>query len=253
MINLARVFFLRDLAMERAHKFHFLLQIADGLVKISIFYFIGRHLDPDYFAFVFAGIIFGRFFHFFSSVFTDFLKHEQHRGTIEALMCAPPAFPSTAYAAAAAKLPRFTVEIIALASTGSALGLKFRATDIAGVAALCAITAAGFAATGIFFAGMSLDIKRSEQAGWLFSSLVEILSGVYFPAERLPGAVGRISSYLPTTVLLDMWRGALSGNAPGFGSILMTGAAAILLIFAADAYFRNALRRAAKRGDASIY
>ncbi|MDI6757523.1 MAG: ABC transporter permease, partial [Endomicrobiia bacterium] len=204
-------------------------------------------------AFVFAGIIFGRFFHFFSSVFTDFLKHEQHRGTMEHLMCAPTAFSSTAYAAAAAKLPRFAVEITALAWTGFALGLRFRPTDIAGVAALCVITAAGFAATGIFFAGLALDIKRSEQAGWLFSSLVEILSGVYFPATRLPGAVGWISSHLPTTALLDMWRGALSGNAPRFGNLLLAGATAILMIFAADAYFRRALRGAARRGDVSIY
>lgn len=253
MINLARVFFLRDMAMERAHKFHFLIQIADGLIKVSIFYFIGRHLDGGYFAFVFAGIIFGRFFHFFSSVFTDFLKHEQHRGTMDALMCAPTPFPTTAYAASAARAPRFAAEIIALTLTGFALGLRFSAADIAGVAALCVITAAGFAGTGIFFAGMALDIKRSEQAGWLFASFVEILSGVYFPAARLPDALGRISSYLPTTALLDMWRGALAGNAPAFKKFLTAGAVAAVLIFAADAYFRKALRRAAARGDASIY
>ncbi|PKN02036.1 MAG: hypothetical protein CVU77_01055 [Elusimicrobia bacterium HGW-Elusimicrobia-1] len=252
-LKLLKTFFLRDMAIERAYKFRFFISAADGLTKAVIFYFIGRHLSPAYFAYVFAGIVFGRFFHYFSSAFTNFIKHEQHRGTMDMIAASPAGVPTAAYAAVAAGLPRFILEISALAAAGAALGLGAKISSTPAIAAAAVITSVFFAAIGVTFAGLAFDVKRSEQSGWLFASLVEILSGVYFPTEALPPALRGIASRLPTTILLDMWRAALSGEGNGFVPVALAAAAAALSLSAADFYFRGALRRAMKRGDASIY
>jgi ABC-type polysaccharide/polyol phosphate export permease len=241
------------MAIERAYKFRFFISAADGLIKAGIFYFISRHLSPDYFGYVFAGIVFGRFFHYFVSAFTNFIKHEQHRGTMDMLAASTAGLPATVYAAVAAGLPRFAMEMSVLAAAGAALGLSAKISALPEIAAMAVITSVFFAATGIAFAGLAFDVKRSEQSGWLFASLIEILSGVYFPAAALPAALGAISARLPTTILLNMWRAAMEAKGNGLVNIALAAAVSAISLSAADFYFRGALRRAMKRGDATVY
>ena len=63
-----------------------------------------------------------------------------------------------------------------------------------------------WASMGLAAASIVMYIKRGDPVSWVVSTMVDLLSGVYFPITILPQYVQHVSRFFPTTVALTAWR-----------------------------------------------
>ncbi len=214
-MNLISTFIRREILREKVYRFHLAARIIEGIVKIATFYFIGKYLAPSYFSYVFVGLVFGRTLYFFSSLPIDFIKHEQHWGTMEAVIVGKRSFMEVLLSYSAAKTVIYYFVEIGVYFIGGMIGgfLKGYTVVEIGAALLMVfpywvVSVILFWSGGIVLAAFSLKIKKIEQSLWPAVAFLEIMSGVYFPTENLPDLffIKRVAAFLPTTHLLDKWR-----------------------------------------------
>lgn len=251
--NVCLAFLKRDFLIEKSYRFSFTVQILDGILKVGIFYFISGFLSADYFSFVFAGLIFSRFFQFFLGVFTNFIKQEQYWGTIEPLFSAPGGHGMIFTAAFFGKFVFFFAEIIVYLLIGFFSVYKVPFIRVVLFAVVVCFTALFFAAFGLISAGFVLKFKKGDPVNWFFSGIIDVFSGVYFPIGYLPGILNKVAAVLPTTFVLNIWRDVLSGGGISFGRILYFCAASAAFFLAAVLFFNRCWSASKKRGDIGYY
>jgi len=265
MIKIISAFIRREILIEKIYKFHLVMRIADGAVRIAIFYFIGKYLmSPDYFGYVFVGILFGRVIYFFVSAPVDFIKHEQHWGTIEPLVASPSDFTEIMFSSVVGKTAvLFLFEFAVYLAVGAAISGFSGAGKIAHIALSAVrfapylvVTAVIFCSLGVFAAALSLKLKRIEQALWFMVSALEIMSGVYFPTEKLPGIfyIRETAAILPTTGILETWR-SLILYGRGFDFLRWTGYALLsaVCLWVSVIVFKRFFAASLKKGDILTY
>lgn len=217
-----KAFVLREFAVERKYRFGFAVKAAGALFQLALFFFIGRLVTGySYFPFVFVGLVFSRFFQFWMNVFSENIRMEQYWGTADALFLAPRGPVSVVLASAAGKF-LFLLAELALYALAGALVFGLRLPSVLSMVELlpfAALQCALFAGLGLAAASFVLYFKRGDPVGFLVISAFDLLSGVYFPVEYLPGPLKTVSAFLPTTLSLDAWRSILlRGTVPPFSS-----------------------------------
>jgi ABC-2 type transport system permease protein len=115
---------------------------------------------------------------------------------------------------------------------------------------------AAFVGLGLFTAGSTMLVRRTNPVAIVFGSLSFFLSGVAYPVTVLPPWLRALGRLLPLTHVLVVLRGAfLTGASPSDvkGSLAALAIFAAVLIPAGTATFAYALRRARVDGSLTHY
>jgi ABC-2 type transport system permease protein len=254
-MNAVIAFFLRDLAMERSYRFHFFVKSLAVLFQLSLFYFLSRFiLKPDYFPYVFSGLVFSRFFQFWLTVFSENMRQEQYWGTAEAVFLSPRPPLAVLLASTAGKFALLLAELGVYLLLGIAVFGVRVSPGLLMVVPVALVNGAAFAGLGMASAGFIVRWKRGDPVNWLVSSSFDLLSGVYFPVAVLPRALQTVSGFLPTTVALNAWRDILlSGRLPGFEAWALQCLWAVVLMGCGIFVFRRAFTLVRRRGELGNY
>ncbi|HVU51361.1 MAG TPA: ABC transporter permease [Polyangia bacterium] len=136
------------------------------------------------------------------------------------------------------------------------VGLQLPRTNVVTVAVAVPLVLAAFIGLGLFTAGSTLLVRRTNPVAVIFGSLSFFLSGVLYPVSVLPGWLRALGHFLPLTHVLVVLRGAfLAGASPSAvsGSLAALAIFAAVLIPAGAATFAYALRRARVDGSLTHY
>src|SRR3989339_462563 len=205
--KLFSAFLIKDFLIEKAYRMHFLVKIASAFLQLAVFFYLGRMISPDYFPFLFIGILFSRVFDFTITSLTDSVRQEQHWGTLESIFLAPVTPVRAAFLLFTPKLVLFALEFFAYLALGVfVFGLNLAFIKLLLILFFFAVVIMCFYGLGLLNAAYVLAFKRGDPAGWLMSTLVGLLSGVYFPVSALPAWLVKVSYLLPTTYALSFIR-----------------------------------------------
>lgn len=246
-------FIRRDLSIERKYRFNAALKTAAVLFQLAVFYFISRFLSPDYFPYVFIGIVFSQFFQFWLGVFSESIRQEQYMGTAEVLFCGPRGPLSILLFNGAGRTVLFVIELTLFVAAGICifkvpLHWSWEIVGLLGVQTLL------WAGLGLAAASVIMCFKRGDPVSWLVTVMVDLASGVYFPVALLPEPARAVAGILPTTVALDAWRLALGAGA-GVPAVMwwyQLGWTAVSLAGAVF-LFRRLYDRVRRNGDLGSY
>jgi ABC-2 type transport system permease protein len=136
------------------------------------------------------------------------------------------------------------------------VGLELPRTNVVTVAVAVPLCLAAFIGLGLFTAGSTMLVRRTNPVAMIFGSLSFFLSGVVYPVSVLPAWLRTIGHFLPLTHVLVVLRGAfLTGATPAAVSRSLAALAifAAVLIPAGAATFAYALRRARVDGSLTHY
>ncbi len=246
-------FFYRELCIEKSYKINFALKIFSLMFNLVIFYFLCKYISREYFYFLFFGIIFSRIIYYSLLTLNEAIRQEQYWGTIERLILFPGDEVLTHIYLILPKFLFLFIELIAYISIGMLLGISFTLQKLVYLFGFAAIATIVFIGFGLFLAGVILLLKRGDSLGWLTLSLIDILSGVYFPTDALPRQLHGISAILPTTRSLSFFRSLMLESkidTPDFLFAIVTG---ILTLPLSVVFFRSVLKIALKKGTLGHY
>ena len=218
-VNLFLAFIRRDISIEKTYRFHLALKICGILLQMVIFYFISVYMGkPEYFPFVFVGIMFSSYFQFWLNVFSENIRQEQYWGTMEKVFLSP-IQPLIVIAASASG--KFMIVIMETAAM-ILVGKLFFGAGFAGVFSILAVfipilvlNALVFGGIGLISGSFIMYFKRGDPVNWVIGASFDLLSGVFFPVAVFPDLLKGLAEKLPTTMALNMWRTILlDGNVP---------------------------------------
>ena len=220
-MNIWLAYLLRDFSIEKTYRFHLALKITSVGLQLLLFFFISRFLEkPQYFLFVFIGIIFSDFFHFWLNVFTENIYQEQYWGTMEALFLCPRKPLANIIASVTGKFVFLLLEIVFLLVLGKFIFKAAFNSNILVFLPLFIVNTLLFGGLGLLSSAFIMYFKRGDPVNWVLSAAFDLLSGIYFPVTVLPNLLKNFSQKLPTTAALDMWRLALiDGRMPDFNRV----------------------------------
>jgi ABC-2 type transport system permease protein len=185
------------------------------------------------------------------------VRTAQIMGTLEAELATPA--PAWLVLAAA---PVYEFGTAALRSAaylwGATLlvGLQLPRTNVLTVFVGVPLVLAAFIGLGLFTAGSTMLVRRSNPVSAILGSLSFFLSGVVYPVSVLPAWLRAVGHVLPLTHVLVVLRAAFLQDAPPSaigGSLAALAIFAVVLIPAGAATFAYALRRARVDGSLTHY
>ncbi|MGQ9475046.1 MAG: ABC transporter permease [Actinomycetota bacterium] len=231
-------FLRRDFLIEASYRFNFLLSLAGLLFSVTIFYFLGKMVDPsmvrgaaeDYFSFSLVGMALTLFLRTGLGSFSISLREEQLAGTLEAVMSTPTSLTTIVLSSSLWRFLFTSLAALAFLGTGLVFGVSYAGANWGAAALIFVFTIASFASLGIISASFTIIFKRGDPVNWAVSSLSVLLGGVFYPVSVLPEWLRPLSRALPITWSLDGLRGALLMR-EGFGSL--RGEIAVLAIITA--------------------
>ncbi len=267
-LHLLRAFLIRDFYTETSYRFAFLVGIGGILFRAFIFYFLAQLIgdsaaplladyNGDYFAFVLIGIALGGYFGVGLSGFARALRNAQTTGTLEALLMTPVPVPLVIVGSAAWSYVYTTFRVLIYLLAGVLLlGLDLSGANVPAALLILLLSIVAFASIGILAASVIMVIKRGDPVTALFGSLANLVGGVYYPIEVMPGWLQAIAKLLPITYALRGMRLALLTGAlwAELAPDLLALLAFCLLLFPLSLFvFRAAVERARADGSLAQY
>jgi ABC-2 type transport system permease protein len=188
---------------------------------VAIFYFLASflgeaaapYLEPyggDYFAFVLIGIAFAGYFGVGLSSFADSLREAQTTGTLEAMLTTPTGLSAIIISSSLWSYLMTTIRVALYLFIGAVfLDVDLGNGNYLLAAFVLVLTILSFSSLGIIAASFIMVLKRGNPITWLFSSISNLLGGIYYPVTVLPNWLLVISFFLPITYALRAMRLAL--------------------------------------------
>jgi len=241
--------------------FSFVVQVV-GMVFFA--HFVGAAANPhmaayggNYFGFVAIGYLATELQQVGVNGLARRVRTAQIMGTLEAELATPaPAW----LALSAAPVYEFVTAALRSAlylwAATVLVGLRLPNTNALTVAVGVPLVLAAFIGLGLFTAGATMLVRRSNPVSLVLGSLSFFLSGVLYPVSILPAWLRLLGRALPLTHVLVVLRGAfLQSASPAAvgGSLAALAAFAALLIPAGVGTFAYALRRARVDGSLTHY
>jgi len=254
-MNIILAFLLRDVSIEKTYRFHLALKLSGVAAQIAVFYFISRFLEkPQYFLYVFVGIMFSGFFQFWLNVFPENVRQEQYWGTFEPVFLSKNRPLAVILSSASGKFVLFVMEMTLLIAVGKFLfGSGFN-LSLAGFIPLFVLNSLAVGGIGLISGSFIMYFKRGDPVNWVLGASFDLLSGVYFPVAVLPSILKGFSQKLPTTSALDLWRGLLiEGKIPSPHQFAVQAAWALVLLAAGAWAFSAAFDKTRVKGDLGNY
>lgn len=267
-MRLLGAFLTRDFFIESSYRVSFLATFAGTLFRAIVFYFLSQLIGDtaapllqeyqgDYFSFVIIGIAFGGYFSVGLTGFARALRQAQTTGTLEAMMMTPTPVSWIIVGSAAWSYTFTTFRVLVYLLAGSLiLGLNLGNANYLAAAVGLILSVISFASIGIIAASFIMVIKRGDPVTGFVSGLANLVGGVYYPVEILPGWLQVVANLLPITYALRVMRLALlrgvswSDVAP---DLLILAGFCLLLFPLSLITFRYAVERARADGSLAHY
>jgi ABC-2 type transport system permease protein len=225
-LSLLAAFLRRDWAVARSYRLSFALGAVDSLISLVLFFYLARLIDQSelasqsqlsegYFAFAVIGFGLMDILRAGVTTFAAQLREDQMTGTLEALLVTPSPPALVVLGSASFDLLRAAISGIVLVLLAVLFFGLHLSIDTSSLIALLVATPASFAlftALGIVVAGLTVVVKQTVALVTFVSTLIAVLSGVYFPISVLPPGLEAIAKALPFTWTLDVFRDALLGG-----------------------------------------
>ncbi len=252
------LFFLRDLTIARTYRTVFILEVAEALFGVAMFYYVARFVDSPqlqsalpqsggYFAFSLVGFVFLDYLNAALDTFDRSLEEARDSGTLEHLLVTQTSLPVFVVGSAIYPFAATTLRIAVYIAWGAILfGFPLHAANWFGVFIVLLATLLAFSGLGILSSSYLLIFKRGNPAKWFLLGVSSVAGGMLFPVGILPNWLQVVAQLNPVTYALDAIRAALLGNAD---LVSLWRPLGILLLFAAVvlpisiAVFAWALRR----------
>jgi ABC-type multidrug transport system ATPase subunit/ABC-type multidrug transport system permease subunit len=267
-LKAAWAFLKRDLRSEMSYRVSFILQFVSVFFTVALFYFIAQMFSEatipyltnyggDYFSFVLIGIAFAGYFGVGLSGFSSSLRTAQTTGTLEAMVSTPTRLSTIILCSSLWSYLMTTFRVLVyLALGGLLLNVDMGSGNYLAALVVIIFTVISFSSLGIIAAGFIMVIKRGNPITWAFGSASNLLGGIYYPIDVLPGWMQIISKFIPITYALRAMRLALLQGA-SFVDLLpdilvMVGFSVVLLPISL-VVFSYAVRRARIEGSLTHY
>jgi ABC-2 type transport system permease protein len=267
-LPLLRAFLVRDFYTEISYRLNFFLGIGGIFLRAILFYFLAlfigeaaapllRDYNGDYFAFVLIGIAFGSYFGVGLTGFAGALRQAQTTGTLEAMMMTPTPVSLIVVGSAVWSYTYTTFRVLVYLLIGTLLlGMNLSGANYLGALVSLVLSIIAFASIGIITASVIMVIKRGDPITAVFGNLANIIGGVFYPVEILPGWLQIIANLLPITYALHAMRLSLLSGAtwPELTRDLLALAIFCLVLFPLSLIiFRAAVNRARLEGSLTHY
>lgn len=268
MSRILLAFLVRDARIQLSYRLEFVLNAFSILSSVATFYFVARLFGAaaapalagyggDYFAFVLIGIAFSTYQGVGLRSLAASIRQEQYLGTLESVLAAPVRLPVFLIASAQWDFLYATLEVALYLGAGVLLfGQRFPGADLPAALLMLSLSLAAFLSIGILSAAFILRFKRGDPIAWLVGAASELLGGVYFPVDILPGWLRRLSALAPMTHSLEGLRRALLQGAGPAGvarPALALAAFTAVALPAGVLLFRRALDAARRDGTLGHY
>jgi ABC-2 type transport system permease protein len=231
------IFVWRDLLEKASYRFAMVLGFGGVLLNIAIFFYLAKlvqtglspHLHPyggDYFPFVLIGLAFSRYLGTAMASFGSTIRAGQIMGTLEAILVTPTRLSTVLVASSLWPFLGQTLSVIAYLLIGVLVfGADLGQANLAGAAAILALTIVAFGGLGLVSAGFMMVFKRGDPVSAAVHSISVLIGGVYYPVTILPDWLQSLADWLPMTHALRGMRLALLQGEPV--SNLLTGLATL--------------------------
>lgn len=268
LIKTLLAFFLRDAAIKLSYRLDISFNILTIFFSAATFFFVGKLFGPaaspalgryggDYFAFVLIGIAFSVYQGVGLNSFAQSLRQEQFLGTLEAILSSPVSIPRFLLGSALWDFFYASCEVALYLILGTLFfGLGLSHANLPAALLMLALTLSAFLSFGLLSAAFILRFKRGDPVAWFLAVASELLGGVYFPLDVLPGWLKNFSVFIPMTHALEGLRRALLSGA-GISEVLPQIFA--LTLFTSIVFplglllFRVCLKRAMEEGTLGHY
>jgi ABC-2 type transport system permease protein len=268
MISKALAFLRRDLQTQASYRLNFVMRVAGLVVSITTYYFISQifgtaisrdllEYTTDYFHFALIGIAFYPFVRISANSMAEAIGDYQSTGTLEVLFLTPTPILGTLVMSTLWKYSWAVAEtlfFLLISTLFFRVHLNWYSLVLALPILLLVILAN--AGLGLLNAGFVLVTKRPSPLVPLLALLTNLLAGVYFPAQLLPGWLQVFSRLLPATYSFDALRRTILMGASllevGHYLLALAGFAVVLLPVGLVA-LRLAVRWAKIDGSLSQY
>jgi ABC-2 type transport system permease protein len=261
-------FLRRDASIHTSYRLGFAMDLGGVFFSAATFYFVAKFFGPsvapqlaayggDYFSFVLIGIAFSTYQNVGINSFSQAIRQEQFLNTLEPLLMTPVRLPVFLFGSALWDFLQATVEVLVYFALGLAIfGFQAPQAHITAAFAVLALTLFSFMGLGVFAASFIMRFKRGNPVTWLLATASELLGGVYFPPEALPGPLKTLALFVPMTHALSGLRKTLLAGA-GWGDISSElGALALFTVLVwpvGVVSFSWALRRSQSEGTLGHY
>lgn len=268
MAHKTLAFIRRDFQTQISYRFDFLFRIVGMLISVAIFYFISQLLDTaispylqrygtDYFHFALMGIAFYTFIGLSANSMAEAVHEYQHTGALEVLFLSPTPFLATMVLSTLWRYCWAFVEaLLYLLAAAWLFDAHLNWANVLSAVVIVLATILANAGLGLINAGFVLVTKRPSPLSRLLGLVTNLLAGVYYPIEVLPGWLRAFSRLIPATYSFDALRRALlqGTSLADLGRDLLTlGGFALVLLPAGVLAFRFAVRWAKVDGSLSQY
>lgn len=258
----------RDLINESSYKFSFFIQFLGIFVSCLTFYFLSRllgdavipYLKPyggNYFSFVLIGIALFSYLGVSMESLSDSIREGQMLGTLEALLVTQTGIPTIIISSTLYNYILATFEVAIYFLVGIFLfGLDIGNANLTGALLILLLTITSFSSFGILSASFVMVLKKGDPIAWLFTSISQILGGLFFPVSVLPKWLQKLSYFLPVTHSLEGMRLALLKGYTLWAlmpNVIALIVFSIIMLPASVLAFKYAVRKAKMDGTLTQY
>jgi len=252
-MNLFLGFLYKEIKILASYRFYFLLKLSSLIFQIIIFYYLCKLISPEYFSFLFIGLIFSKILHYVLTSLIEATKQEQYWGSFEILLMLPYKEFFIFFYMYLSKIFFLFFEILVYILLGKIFGISFTILQIFFIYLYSIFLIAICLGYTILFLASTIFIKKSDSVGWFLTSLVEIFSGVYFSTDLLPKELNFISKILPTTYLLKFMREFIGQKKLNFNLLIYPTILGILILPVSIIFLNYVIKKSLIRGNLSSY
>ena len=257
----------RDWAMAVSYRMAFALQWFQALWGIVLVYFLSRflghalvHASPDlrqgYFAYAAIGVSLLAVLQVALVTFASKLRQDQQTGTFETVIASPTPPWLMVLASSSYDLIQSAISgILTILLAMGLFGLRLHGSPASyGLALLILVASLGvFAGFGILYAAFVVVFKRGDMIMSLFTAVMGLGGGVFFPASVLPPGIRPLAQAFPLTQASNLLRDTLLFHKLPLGQVGELCATAVVLLPPSLWLFGRAVRRARKVGTLGQY
>lgn len=217
-------FIKRDFLLETSYKVAFLTSFLGIFFRIVIFYFLSELIGTSasshfqayggkYFPFVLIGIAFSGYQRVGLGAFIQSIREEEMMGTLEAMLTSSVKLSVIIISSSLWKFIFASIRVLIYILLGVLFfGLDLSNANFLSGFVILILMVISFSSIGIISASFIIVIKKGETINGIISSISELLGGVYYPVNMLPGWLEICSYFLPLTYSLRAMRYAMSQN-----------------------------------------
>lgn len=227
----------KDARIDASYRVSFAIDAIDGLIMIVVYAVLAglignRALDGfPALGFLLVGVAANGALMTALVCFAQAVRGVQAAGAIKAVLTTPTSPLAVVLYSSVYPFVRAGLDLGMWLIAAAVLGAELTGLRTGGVApallvfVVAAVSMAGF---GFAAAAFAVVFKRGDPVVWLFGAATMLLSGVLYPTSSLPGFLGALAQWLPTTHALNAMRATLLGGA---GIADVASSLGVLLVF----------------------